>query len=75
MQSEVHYARSSARGPDSLETSSLIARVQELTDLELATLLCLVAKEHCIIEHDQESGEFLEQELQLVGMPVSAPWK
>jgi hypothetical protein len=44
----------------------LIDRVHDLSDLELATLLCLIAKEHCIVETDAESLDDLEQELQLV---------
>ena len=74
MQREANYAASSAKSWDRLETSDLIGRVQELTDLELATLLCLIAKEHCIIEHDQGSGDLLEQELQLVGLLMPIHW-
>jgi hypothetical protein len=45
---------------------SLIDRVHDLSDLELATLLCLIAKGHCIVETDPDSLDDLEQELQLV---------
>jgi hypothetical protein len=44
----------------------LIERIHDLSDLELATLLCLIAKEHCIVETDGRSLNDLEQELQLV---------
>jgi hypothetical protein len=44
----------------------LIERIHDLSDLELATLLCLIAKEHCIVETDGRSLNNLEQELQLV---------
>ena len=45
---------------------SLIDRIHGLSDLELATLLCLIAKEHCIIETDAEALDDLEHELRLV---------
>ena len=44
----------------------IVARVQELTDIELAILICLVANEHCIIQTDKESLDTLQDELQLV---------
>lgn len=47
----------------------LIDRVHDLTDLELATLLCLIAKEHCIIETDAGALDDLEHELRLVSTP------
>ena len=49
-----------------MEPSGLIERVYELTDLELAVLLCLTARQHCIIEFERGSQDLLEQELQLV---------
>ncbi len=55
-----------------METSRLIERVHELADLELAMLLCLMAKQHCIIECAQGREELLEQELQLVRRPECA---
>jgi hypothetical protein len=48
------------------ETSRLVNKVQELGDIELAALLCLIAQEHCIIEADEEELENVEQELGLV---------
>lgn len=44
----------------------LLDRIQDLSDLELATLICLVAEEHCIIDTDAESRDKLAQELELV---------
>lgn len=44
----------------------LTERIHDLTDLELATLLCLIAKEHCIIETEPEALDDLEHELRLV---------
>ena len=49
-----------------MENISLAERVQELTDLELAVLLSLVASQHCIIQAEAEDLEALEQELRLV---------
>lgn len=45
---------------------ALIDKVHELSDLELATLLCLVAQEHCIIDTDPDVLDDLVTELQLV---------
>jgi len=49
---------------------ALIGRVHELSDLELATLLCLVAQEHCIIDTDPVALDDLVQELELVASKV-----
>lgn len=46
---------------------SLINKVQDLSDLELATLICLVAQEHCIIDTEPDALDNLVQELELVG--------
>lgn len=40
-------------------------RVQSLSDLELAVLICLVAEQHCIIEAEAESTRNVQEELQL----------
>lgn len=50
----------------SMEEIGLIERIQELTDLELALLLSLVAGEHCIIQTEEEALDPLEEELELV---------
>jgi len=47
---------------------SLLNKVHELSDLELATLICLVAQEHCIIDTDPEVLDDLVTELQLVSL-------
>ena len=44
----------------------LVNKVRDLNDLELALLLCLVAKEHCIVTTDHDALDELVQELQLV---------
>ncbi len=49
-----------------MEEPGLVERIQELTDLELALLLSLVAGEHCIIQTEEEALDPLEKELQIV---------
>lgn len=49
-----------------MEAPNVIDKIHELSDLELATLLCLIANEHCIISTDSDVIDELEQELQLV---------
>ena len=49
-----------------MEISKLVERAQELTDVELAILLCLVAGQHCIIQTEAEALALLEEELALV---------
>jgi hypothetical protein len=46
-----------------METLDLIP---DLTDLELAILLCLTAQEHCLIETRQDYVEDVAKELALV---------
>ena len=41
-------------------------KVQSLSDLELAVLICLVADQHCIIETEAESTRDVQEELKLV---------
>ena len=45
----------------------LIERAQELTDLELAFLVSLVAGQHCLIEAKEEALDSLQKEIKLVG--------
>ncbi|KAH6724141.1 hypothetical protein BKA61DRAFT_587903 [Leptodontidium sp. MPI-SDFR-AT-0119] len=49
---------------------TLIEKVHELSDLELAALICLVAQEHCIIDTEPDAIDDLAQELQLVASKV-----
>jgi predicted transcriptional regulator len=44
----------------------LINRVHGLSDLELAALLCLISREHCMISTPPETLDDLVEELQLV---------
>lgn len=48
-------------GPD-----GLVAKIQGLSDLELAILVCLTAGQHCLIDTEPEALESISQELQLV---------
>ena len=45
---------------------NLLDKVHELSDLELAALLCLVAQEHCIIDTEPDALDELVQELEHV---------
>lgn len=49
-----------------MEPNGLVAKIQGLTDLELALLLSLVAGQHCLIETESEALELACQELGLV---------
>ena len=49
-----------------MEATELVEKVQELTDLELAVLVSLVAGQHCIVQTEQDNLDSLEQELRLV---------
>ena len=51
---------------DAIEVPQLVERAQELTDVELAMLLSLIAGQHCIIRTEKEGLSSLEQEIQLV---------
>jgi hypothetical protein len=44
----------------------LVEKVQTLSDLELAVLICLIAEQHCIIQTEHELLENIEEELKLV---------
>lgn len=44
----------------------LIERIQNLTDLELALLVSLIARQHCLIEAEEDALHPLQQEIQLV---------
>lgn len=53
--------------PANMNLEDIVARVQDLSDLEIATLLCLVAKQHCLIETEEELIHDVSHELALVG--------
>jgi hypothetical protein len=48
----------------------LAAKVQALSDLELAVLICLVADQHCIIESNLNQLNDIEEELKLVSLSI-----
>ncbi len=45
---------------------TLINKIHDLSDLELAALICLIAQEHCIIDTEPDAQDDLVQELQIV---------
>lgn len=49
-----------------MNAETLAERAQDLTDIELAVLLCLVSSQHCIVETNEEAVTTLSDELQLV---------
>ena len=55
-----------------MNLEAVAERAQELTDIELAVVLSLVAKEHCILETEEEAIDALTDELQLVRL---TPWR
>lgn len=54
---------------DTMADDSLLEKVHDLSDLELAVLLSLIAREHCIISTPPEGLDDLIEELQLVRTP------
>ncbi|KAH8812060.1 hypothetical protein F5884DRAFT_784265 [Xylogone sp. PMI_703] len=48
----------------------LLTKIHDLSDLELATLICLVAQEHCVITTDTDAIDDVAQELQLIAAKV-----
>ncbi|KAK4137896.1 hypothetical protein BT67DRAFT_415769 [Trichocladium antarcticum] len=48
------------------EQEQLLDKIHTLSDLELAALLCLVAREHCLISTEPDSVDELAEELRLV---------
>lgn len=48
----------------------ILEKVHDLSDVELAALICLIAKEHCIIDTEPDSIDELVQELELVAAKV-----
>lgn len=51
--------------------ANIVEKVQQLNDLELAALTCLVADQHCLIATDDGIVDTLDQELQIVRSTVS----
>ncbi|KAI9790692.1 MAG: hypothetical protein M1816_004833 [Peltula sp. TS41687] len=53
-----------------MERSYFSKKAQELTDLELAILLSLVAEQHCMIETDEEAIDHLGEELAAISSRI-----
>jgi hypothetical protein len=49
-----------------MEDERTVQKVQDLSDVELAMLLSLIANQHCIIEAEDEVFDALEDEIGLV---------
>ncbi|KAF1957930.1 hypothetical protein CC80DRAFT_515406 [Byssothecium circinans] len=48
----------------------IVEKVQVLSDIELAVLLCLITQQHCIIETEHQTLEPLVQEIKLIASNV-----
>ena len=46
-----------------MEDQEISEKVQDLSDTELAVLLSLVAKQHCIISTEEDTLDLLEEEI------------
>lgn len=53
------------------DTSYMAEKVKELTDIELAILLSLLANQHCMIQTEDDALHSLENELRLVSCAAS----
>jgi len=52
---------------DGIDPTAIISKVQDLSDLELAALLCFVADQHCcIVQTDEDQLDDVGRELELV---------
>ncbi|KAL2429643.1 hypothetical protein ABEF95_008579 [Exophiala dermatitidis] len=51
-----------------MEASSFVEQVEDMTDLELAVLLSLIAQHHCMIQVDDDLVDDLASELALAGI-------
>lgn len=64
-----HQCLNSQFIPDgSMAEEALLDKISNLSDLELAALLCLTNEEHCIIDTDPDSVQDLVHELRLVSL-------
>jgi len=53
-----------------MDANQISAKVQDLSDVELAFLICVIAKQHCLIQTNEESLDELEEELQLIAANI-----
>lgn len=52
---------------DEVDPATIVSKIQDLSDLELATLLCFVADQHCcIVQADEDQLDRVGRELELV---------
>jgi hypothetical protein len=51
-----------------MDLDDIVDKAQSLSDLELATLICLVAEKHCLIETERHLVDDVAVELALVRM-------
>ena len=56
-----------------MDLQHLLEHVKDLSDLELACLLCLIAKQHCLVETPPEQMDDLASELVLVSITLLPP--
>ena len=52
-----------------MEAQGISQKVQDLSDIELAMLLSLMAKQHCIISTEEELLDPLEEEIKSARWP------
>lgn len=68
-----HQCSTSQSTPDgSMAEEAILDKISNLSDLELAALLCLTNEEHCIIDTDPDSVEDLVHELRLVSFHLQS---
>ena len=53
-----------------MDPEGIPSKVQDLGDIELAMLLSLVAKQHCLIQTEPEALDALEEEVKRVSRPI-----
>lgn len=58
-----------------VDPEGVASSIQGLSDLELATLISLIAKEHCLIESDEDLLDDVAQELALVRLLLRSSGK
>lgn len=65
-----HFERLAMDEPE----EPIALKVQTLSDLELAVLICFVAEQHCIIETEEELTNDVAEELKLVKRSHQKTW-
>lgn len=63
---EWEWAINQSKAVGQMADDTLLGKIHDLSDVELAALLCLVTQEHCIIDTEPEFIDELVQELELV---------